>query len=77
MNKVILGFRPWPGVSCPYCGDGHGAIEDDGITSKYLYRCWCGATARVPKDDPDILAAIEVAGHNVVNIVEGGGPKDG
>jgi hypothetical protein len=56
--KVILGYRDWPGTHCPYCGGSYGAIEDDGITSKYLYRCWCGATARVAKDDPDILAAI-------------------
>lgn len=55
--KLILGYQHWPGVECPYCHEGTGAIEDDG-GEKYLYRCWCGATARVAKDDPDLLAAL-------------------
>jgi hypothetical protein len=54
--KVIAGYRHWPGVSCPYCGDGHGAIEDTGDPETYTYRCWCGSTAKVRRDDPDLVA---------------------
>lgn len=53
----MIGYRPWPGTRCPYCGDGHGAIEDGG-GSEYIYTCWCGAKAKVSKDDPDIIQAI-------------------
>lgn len=60
MATVILGYRLWPGIACPHCGDGYGAIHDDG-GEKYQYVCWCGATARVPKDDPDLLAALEAS----------------
>jgi hypothetical protein len=34
------------------------AIEDDGDSRSYLVRCWCGATACVARDDPDLVKAL-------------------
>lgn len=56
---VLLGYAPrpdWP--ACPFCGDRHFALDDDGHPDTYKVRCWCGATARVAKDDPDIVALL-------------------
>jgi hypothetical protein len=72
--SVILGYRDWPGTHCPYCNGSYGAVEDDG-DKKYLYHCWCGATARVAKDDPDILAAIEASRPAVSATVTAEGPS--
>jgi hypothetical protein len=30
-------------------------IEDIGEEGLYQYRCWCGATAKVRREDPDLL----------------------
>jgi len=43
---------------CPYCGSDYMAIEDDGQPDSYLARCWCGAGARVHKDDSDLAQAL-------------------
>ena len=54
-NRVIAGYRPVLHVeACPYCGCKHYALEDDGNPDSLLVRCWCGATARVQRDDPDV-----------------------
>lgn len=39
---------------CPYCGDRHYALEDHGRADFLLVRCWCGATARIQRDDQDL-----------------------
>jgi hypothetical protein len=52
---VLAGYQPIPGAPpCPYCGDRHYAVEDDGDPANYLIRCWCGATCRCRRDDPDM-----------------------
>lgn len=48
--SVIHGYRP-TSVRCR-CGDTHGAVETTDEKSVYLYRCWCGATAKFTLD-PD------------------------
>lgn len=58
-ETVLVGYRPMPlDAQCPHCGDAHGMIADDGDPSTYKYRCWCGSTARVPREDPDVLRLI-------------------
>lgn len=52
MNKVISGYQNVPDAPpCPYCGDRHYALEDCGDPENLRVRCWCGARARVPRDD--------------------------
>lgn len=54
---VLAGYQPIPSApACPYCGDRHYAVEDDGDEATYLIRCWCGAKCRCRKDDPDMAA---------------------
>lgn len=52
--KVIRGYGPVPEACCPYCKESHGAFEDDGDPETVKYLCWCGASARVRRDDPDL-----------------------
>lgn len=57
---VVLGYTIIESSPpCPYCGGKTYMIEDDGDHpwrhDSYKVRCWCGATARVSKDDPDLV----------------------
>jgi hypothetical protein len=60
---VLVGYQHIASApSCPYCGDKHYAIEDDGNPDTLLVACWCGGHARVWRDDPDIVAYLEANG---------------
>lgn len=52
-GRVVRGYGPVDEV-CPYCGDSYMAFEDDG-QERLLVRCWCGATARVERSEPEIM----------------------
>jgi hypothetical protein len=56
--RCVVGYRHWPGADCPHCHYDYMAIEDDGDPQSYLVRCWCGATARVLRDDAGLLEAL-------------------
>jgi len=59
---VLAGYDTRSGPDrCPYCGDAHFAFEDDGDPETLLVRCWCGATARARRDDPDLPAEVRAA----------------
>jgi hypothetical protein len=58
MSRLICGYRHWECDRCGACGGNYLAVEDDGRADSYLVRCWCGATARVRKDDPDLAQAV-------------------
>lgn len=59
MNPVVVGYRHWgTGTRCGSCGGDYLAVEDDGRRESYLVRCWCSATARVLKTDPDLVQAV-------------------
>jgi hypothetical protein len=59
MNRLVVGYRHWGGETrCRFCGGDYMAIEDDGEMASYLVRCWCGATARVRRNDPDLVQAL-------------------
>lgn len=52
---VVRGYDHLPGAeSCPFCGENHYALVDDGDDVTLQVKCWCGATARVRRDDPDL-----------------------
>lgn len=58
---VLSGYRPrdrakWP--PCRFCGECHYMIEDDGREDSLKIGCWCGATARVKRDDPDLVGEV-------------------
>jgi hypothetical protein len=53
-----VGYRHWPGTACAFCGCDYMLIEDDSNSATYLVRCWCGAPARVVKDDPDLAQVV-------------------
>lgn len=61
-GRTILGYRTMPKADqCSFCGDRYYAVQDDGQPDTWLVRCWCGARARVRKDDPDLLEEIRAA----------------
>lgn len=56
-ERVVRGYDTVP-ERCPYCGGSHMAFVDDGDDATYQVKCWCGAKARVRKDDPDLVALL-------------------
>lgn len=55
MAYVVSGYREVVDAPpCPYCGGRHYALEDDDDPVTLKIRCWCGATARVRRDDPNL-----------------------
>jgi hypothetical protein len=60
--SVLLGFQHIDSAPpCPYCLGQHFAIEDDGAGETYKVLCWCGASARVAKADPDLVELLRQA----------------
>jgi hypothetical protein len=57
-ERVLRGYDTVPGQRCPYCGDAHMAFVDDGDPDTWKVMCWCGAKARVRKDDEDVRALL-------------------
>lgn len=61
-ERILLGYGGFSNAPpCPYCGDSHYAIVDDGNPTSVRVDCWCGAHARCQRDDPDLIAAMEVS----------------
>ena len=55
MMKVLRGYQHIGSADpCPYCGGTYYAISDVGDPETYRVDCWCGASARVKQDDPDL-----------------------
>jgi hypothetical protein len=55
-DRVLLGYQPIAAAPpCPSCGERHYAVIDDGKLGTFKVLCWCGVTARVAKDDPDLV----------------------
>jgi hypothetical protein len=56
-GRTVVPLRMWDENPCD-CDLAEGLVEDDGDPTTYLYVCWCAREWRVPKDDPEIVAAL-------------------
>jgi hypothetical protein len=53
---VLLGYQHIGSADpCPFCGGKTYTIRDVGDPEKYRVDCWCGASARVDRNDPDLV----------------------
>lgn len=57
-ERTLIGYRHWPGSTCPFCRGSYMTVSDDGDPDTFKVRCWCGSAARVRRDDADIVEAL-------------------